>query len=89
MALAGGAGPGREGVRMGLWGGAQAIAFGTGGLLGAVIVDIGRATLATDGQAFLWAFLLEGALFLAAAALAVGLARPSTFQAPLTLEMRA
>jgi BCD family chlorophyll transporter-like MFS transporter len=33
---------GREGTRMGLWGAAQAIAFGTGGLLGTVLVDVTR-----------------------------------------------
>ncbi len=31
MGLAGGGGPGREGVRMGVWGAAQALAFGIGG----------------------------------------------------------
>ena len=36
MALAGAGGPAREGVRMGVWGAAQAIAFGLGGLTGAV-----------------------------------------------------
>lgn len=33
---------GREGMRMGLWGAAQAIAFGVGGLLGTVLVDVTR-----------------------------------------------
>ncbi|RXL96025.1 MFS transporter, partial [Citrobacter sp. AAK_AS5] len=32
----------REGVRMGLWGAAQALAFGLGGFLGTVAVDLAR-----------------------------------------------
>jgi BCD family chlorophyll transporter-like MFS transporter len=32
----------REGTRMGLWGAAQAIAFGAGGFLGTVLVDFGH-----------------------------------------------
>jgi BCD family chlorophyll transporter-like MFS transporter len=61
---------GREGIRMGLWGAAQAIAFGLGGLLGAVGVDLGRALLASDGEAFLLIFLVEAGLFVLAAAIA-------------------
>jgi MFS transporter, BCD family, chlorophyll transporter len=71
MALAGAAGPGREGVRMGVWGAAQAIAFGIGGLVGAVGVDAGRALMQADGPAFALIFGCEAALFLVAAAIAV------------------
>lgn len=78
MALAGAAGPRRTGMRMGLWGAAQAIAFGLGGFVGTVAVDLAR--LATDDVAFAYAtvFALEGAAFLAAALLAarVAVARP-------------
>ena len=45
MALAGAGGGGREGIRMGVWGAAQAVAFGLGGLTGAVGVDVGRAVI--------------------------------------------
>jgi MFS transporter, BCD family, chlorophyll transporter len=61
-----------EGTRMGVWGAAQAIAFGTGGLTGAVIVDWLRATLASDASAFQAVFALEAAMFLLAALVAVG-----------------
>lgn len=81
MSLAGASGPGHEGIRMGLWGAAQAVAFGLGGFLGAVGVDIGRAAFAADGPAFLSVFMIEALLFLAAAILAIGIARvPSRVQ---------
>jgi BCD family chlorophyll transporter-like MFS transporter len=73
MGLAG-EGEGRqEGLRMGLWGAAQAIAFASGGFLGAAGVDALRALLADTPTAFLVVFALEGLLFLAAATLAARL----------------
>ncbi len=69
MALAGRGRENREGTRMGLWGAAQAIAAGFGGLLGAGAVDLMRQSLA-DGPAFGTVFVAEAALFLAAAAMA-------------------
>lgn len=59
----------REGTRMGLWGAAQAIAAGFGGLTGAILVDLAR-TVAPDGQAFGAVFAFEAFLFLAAAMMA-------------------
>jgi len=59
----------REGTRMGLWGAAQAIAAGFGGLTGAVLVDIAR-NFAPDGPAFGAVFAFEALLFLAAAVMA-------------------
>lgn len=60
----------REGTRMGLWGAAQAIAAGFGGLMGAAAVDILRGPLA-DAPAFAVVFSIEAALFIAAAAMAI------------------
>jgi len=72
MGLAG-EGAGRsEGIRMGVWGAAQAVAFALGGFLGAIGVDIGRQLLAT-GDAFALVFALEAALFLASAVIALRL----------------
>jgi MFS transporter, BCD family, chlorophyll transporter len=71
MELAGGAGPGKEGIRMGVWGAAQAIAFGTGGLLGAIGLDLGRALMGSTPSAFVAVFSIEGALFLVSAGLAI------------------
>jgi len=62
---------GREGIRMGVWGASQAIAFGFGGLLGAVGVDVGRALTGSIPDAFTTVFAAEALLFLVAAALAV------------------
>lgn len=59
----------REGTRMGLWGAAQAIAAGFGGLVGAGLVDLLRLSM-TDAQAFGSVFLFEALIFIAAAAMA-------------------
>ena len=70
MQLAGQGRARREGTRMGLWGAAQALAAGFGGLLGAVLVDLLRLVL-DDASAFGAVFLIEAGLFVAAAALAL------------------
>ncbi|MEJ6396686.1 BCD family MFS transporter [Yoonia sp. 208BN28-4] len=59
----------REGTRMGLWGAAQAIAAGFGGLVGAAAVDVMRR-LTTDGEAFGAVFIFEALIFIAAAIMA-------------------
>lgn len=61
----------REGTRMGLWGAAQAIAFGLGGFLGAAAVDVSRAVMDAPAPAFALVFAVEGLIFLVAAALAL------------------
>ena len=71
MGLAGADGPGREGVRVGLWGAAQAIAFALGGFLGAAAIDLTRALLDDVAVAFAVVFAAEAVLFLAAARLAL------------------
>lgn len=72
MGLAGADGSGREGVRIGLWGAAQAIAFGLGGFLGAAAVDLTRTLFADSAPAFAAVFIIEALLFLLAARLAFG-----------------
>lgn len=67
MTLASAGRPGREGTRMGLWGAAQAIAFGVGGFLGAAALDGARMILAEAGPAFAFVFATEAALFIIAA----------------------
>ncbi len=69
MALAGQGRGAREGTRMGLWGAAQAIAAGFGGLLGAAAVDAMRTVMATE-TAFATVFSFEAVLYLASALLA-------------------
>jgi len=67
MELAGLARDGREGVRMGLWGGAQAVAFAAGGLAGTASVDLIRPVLTAPSLAYLCVFATQAALFLVAA----------------------
>ena len=77
MALAGQGQPGREGVRMGLWGASQAVAFGLGGLIGAVASDVSRRLIGPSGQAYAAVFAVEGLLFIVAAWLAWRVAVPA------------
>ncbi len=65
----------REGVRMGLWGAAQAIAFGVGGLAGAAASDVARWLIGTPGPAYATVFALEAGLFVASAFLAARIGR--------------
>lgn len=70
MTLASAGPPAREGIRMGLWGASQAIAFGLGGFLGAVALDVMRTVLGDVSSAFFTVFAVEGGLFAIAALLA-------------------
>ncbi len=65
----------REGTRMGLWGAAQAVAFGMGGLVGTAASDLARWLIGTPSLAYAAVFALEALLFVAAAALAARLGR--------------
>lgn len=65
----------REGLRMGLWGAAQAIAFGLGGFMGTVVVDVIRGLFGSPVAAYATAFAAEAILFLVAAGLAARVAR--------------
>ena len=57
----------REGVRMGLWGAAQAIAFGFGGLLGVAASELAHWLIPSSGFAYGIVFALEAVLFVIAA----------------------
>jgi BCD family chlorophyll transporter-like MFS transporter len=78
MRMAGEGGGQRDGVRMGLWGAAQALAFGIGGLLGTAASDIAHWLMAAEGSAYASVFALEGLMFLASAALAWKISVPLT-----------
>ena len=86
MALARQGHASREGVRMGLWGAAQAIAFALGGLVGTLAVDAARWALGSPIPAYTIVFFGEAAAFVLAAVLgaAVSRAKPNRFmhQAP-------
>jgi BCD family chlorophyll transporter-like MFS transporter len=60
----------REGVRIGLWGAAQAVAYAIGGFLGAAGVDLARALVAAPLLAYSTVFVVEALLFLLAAGFA-------------------
>jgi len=68
---------------MGLWGAAQAIAFGLGGFLGAAAVDVARAVMDAPAPAFALVFAVEGLIFLVAAALALSVGETSADAARL------
>ena len=70
MRLAGQGRARREGTRVGLWGAAQAMAFGLGGLAGAAASDVARWLIADPGVAYAGVFALESLLFVGAAVLA-------------------
>jgi MFS transporter, BCD family, chlorophyll transporter len=67
MRLATAEGESRAGTRMGLWGAAQALAFGLGGLLGTAASDLARWLIASPGAAYASVFALEALMFLGSA----------------------
>lgn len=64
---------GRAGTRMGVWGAAQAVAFGLGGFGGTMAVDVARHLVEAPATAYAIVFLAEALLFVASAVLAAGL----------------
>ena len=75
MALAGQGHAARQGVRMGVWGAAQAVAFALGGLAGTIAADIAKLVLGSPVLAYASVFVLEAIAFFAAALLAQALNR--------------
>jgi len=71
MGLASGGHAAREGTRMGVFGAAQSMGFAIGASLGAAALDALRAVLSGPAPAYATIFVLEGALFLVAARLAL------------------
>ena len=70
MSLAGSGAKSREGTRMGLWGAAQAIAAGFGGLLGTILVDLLQLVDLSPVNAYGMVFSIEASLIALAALLA-------------------
>lgn len=75
MRLVNAGNPERAGVRMGLWGAAQGIAFGAGGFLGALAADVARYLITSQVAAYATVFAAEGVLFIISAVLADRVAR--------------
>lgn len=84
MGLAGQGREAREGTRMGLWGAAQAVAFGFGGFIGASASDVARHFVASTGLAYSLVFGIEASLFLLAAVIAARLDSPTRVAAART-----
>jgi len=90
MGLAGSGEKTREGVRMGVWGASQAIAFGLGGLVGGAGRDLALFALGDEGRAFQTVFAIEAGLFVMAAGLAIHAVRAMSsiqFKAPQEQEV--
>lgn len=87
MALAGAGPVGQEGMRMGVWGAAQAIAFALGGFLGTALYDVLRAFAVDNSTAYAVIFLGEATIFLLAAWLAAGI-KPLTKNSGIAQELR-
>ena len=66
MALAGRGGEAERGTRMGVWGAAQGVAFGAGGFLGTLAVDLARLFASEPVTAYASVFAAEAVLFLVA-----------------------
>ena len=85
MRLAGQGGPGKEGTRMGLWGAAQAVAFGLGGLVGTGASDLAHAALGDARLAYMSVFIFQALMFLASALVASHMRKITTADKPTNL----
>ena len=84
-------GTSREGVRMGLFGASQAIAFGIGGFAGTALADVSRMVLGSPVMAYATVFAVEACFFIAAALLAAAIGNRQGFGVaanPLVLAAR-
>ncbi len=75
----------REGVRMGLFGAAQAIAFGVGGFAGTVSADILKVLTGSNAISYGSVFAAEASLFIISAYLAMSIGQARTKANPLVL----
>ena len=83
MALTTHTADGRAGLRMGVFGAAQAVAMGLGNFLGAIGSDVARAVLGSSTGGYVTVFAVEAVLFAAAAWFALqATARTETRVAP-------
>ena len=78
VALTGDDRSGRAGLRLGVFGAAQAIAYATGGLLGAAVSDVARLGFRSAAAGYATVFVIEAACFACAAALALRAAPRAT-----------
>jgi MFS transporter, BCD family, chlorophyll transporter len=69
---------GRSGLRMGVWGGAQAVAYAVGGFAGAAGSDFARHGLGSAAAGYSTVFIAQGIMFLLAASLVMRSTAPIT-----------
>lgn len=77
MQLAGAGRESREGVRMGVWGASQAVAFGLGSMAGSSAVDLAKLLLGSPVSAYAAVFFAQAILFLVAGLLSLRVGTPS------------
>lgn len=80
FSMASNPGQSRDGVRMGIFGASQAIAFGIGGFAGTVLADVSRLMLGSPVMAYAVVFAVEALAFLAAAMLAAAAGKKQSSQ---------
>jgi BCD family chlorophyll transporter-like MFS transporter len=66
---------GRQGTRMGVWGAAQGVAFGLGGVLASLVSDLARSLFDSVSSSYALVFCAEAVLFALAARIALLLVR--------------
>ncbi|WP_158744986.1 BCD family MFS transporter [Acidisphaera sp. L21] len=76
MGLASAGRASREGVRVGLWGAAQAFAFAAGGLAGTGLIDATSLMIAGPAVAYATVFGVQALVFALAARMALGVFQP-------------
>jgi BCD family chlorophyll transporter-like MFS transporter len=81
MALTGAADRRETGLRLGIFGAAQGIAYGLGSLSGGVVSDVARFVLGSPARGYAAVFVVEAVLFAAAAWLALRSAPQATARA--------
>jgi MFS transporter, BCD family, chlorophyll transporter len=75
----------REGIRMGLFGASQAIAFGAGGFCGTVLADVMKAVTQSNALSYGTVFAVEALLFIVAALLAMRIGAQRTNANPFVM----
>jgi MFS transporter, BCD family, chlorophyll transporter len=89
MGLAGVGGEAERGTRMGVWGAAQGVAFGTGGFLGTVAVDLARLVAPDPVHAYAAVFIGEALLFVLATGIALRIEHAAATKIPRAQRRRA
>jgi len=77
----------RDGMRMGIWGASQAVAFGVGGFAGTFAVDVTRYLTGSAVHAYGLVFVIQAVLFATAALLATHITRSVAQSRTTTMDL--